>query len=191
MLSFLNTREEIQDPCDPCHPWLEVIRGMKIIPIGGLTLMFAAALAAQTPSNDQRQETAHLVVSMVAVTTSVGPGARVSLRLDVAPKPKMHVYSPEQKDYIPISLRIEKNAAIKVQPAVFPKAEKYLFKALDETQLVYSKPFQIVQPVSIAPSAKAGTSVVVTGTIEYQACDESVCYRPVSVPVTWTLRVKG
>lgn len=158
------------------------------ISIASLTLLFTAALVAQAPSNDRREETAHLVVTTVAVTAPVAPGARVPLRLDVAPKPKMHVYSPEQKDYIPISLTIEKNAAITLQPAMFPKAEKYLFKALDETQLVYSKPFQIVQNVTIAPSSKAASTIIVNGTLEYQACDESVCYRPQKVAVSWELK---
>lgn len=148
--------------------------------------MLVASAAAQ--GTDRRQETAHLVVTPVAVTIPVARGARVALRLDVALKPKMHVYSPEQKDYIPISLTIEKNPAIAIQPAVFPKAEKYYFSALDETQLVYSKPFQIVQNVTIARSLKAGDRVTVKGTLEYQACDESVCYRPQKVAVSWELK---
>ena len=124
----------------------------------------------------------------------MAPGARVSLRLDVAPKARMHVYSPAQKDYIPIALTIEKTAAVKAQPAVFPKAETYYFQALEETQLVYSKPFRIVQDVTIASTPALadrartpGATLVVKGTLEYQACDESVCYRPTSVPVEWTV----
>jgi DsbC/DsbD-like thiol-disulfide interchange protein len=140
--------------------------------------------------DEGRQETAHLVVTPEAVATQAAPGARVALRLGVAPKAKMHVYSPEQKDYIPVSLTIGKNPAVTVQPAVFPKAEKYFFRALEETQLVYSKPFQIVQNVTIAKSAKPGDTITVKGTLEYQACDESVCYRPQKVDVSWTLTIK-
>ena len=62
--------------------------------------------SAQPPARGQRFETAHLVATTAAVSTPVAPGARVSLRLDVAPKPGMHVYSPRQKDYIPVSLTI-------------------------------------------------------------------------------------
>lgn len=170
---------------------------MKSLIAGGLAVVASVALLAQAPEKSQRHETAHLVATTAAVSTPVAPGTRVSLRLDVAPKATMHVYSPGQKDYIPISLTIEKTAAVKAQPAVFPKAEQYYFKALEETQLVYSKPFQIVQDVTIASTPALGNrartpgaTLVVKGTLEYQACDESVCYRPVSVPVTWTLRLK-
>jgi len=157
-----------------------------------LTALVVASMsvAPGAAQRDGRQETAHLVATAAPVSAPVAPGARVTLRLDVAPKEKMHVYSPEQKDYIPVSLTIEKNSAIAVQPAVFPKAEKYLFKALEETQLVYSKPFQIVQNVTIAKSAKAGDTITVKGTLEYQACDESVCYRPQKVGVSWTLTLR-
>lgn len=167
---------------------------MKSLIAGGLAVVTSVALLAQAPDKSQRHETAHLVVTTVAVPTPVAPGSRVSLRLDVAPKPMVHVYSSEQKDYIPISLTIEKTAAVKAQPAVFPKAERYYFKALDQTQLVYSKPFQIVQDVTIASASTLGNrartpgaTLVVKGTLEYQACDEVVCYRPTSVPVEWTV----
>ena len=155
------------------------------------TALFLLSLSvAAYAQHDGRQETAHLVVTAAPVSSPVAPGARVALRLDVAPKAKMHVYSPEQKDYIPVSLTIEKNPAITVLPAVFPKAEKYVFKALDETQLVYSKPFQIVQNVTLATSARAGDTITVKGTFEYQACDESVCFRPQKVSVSWTLTLR-
>jgi hypothetical protein len=160
--------------------------------IGGLVLVLAAALAAQAPPNDQRRETAHLVATVVPVATPVAPGARVSLRLDVVPKPKMHVYSAEQKDYIPISLTLDPDPSFKAHPVVFPKAERFYFKALDETQLVFSKPFRITQDITLAAARgrAGGGTLRVTGTLRYQACDDAVCYRPETVAVTWNLTLK-
>lgn len=156
----------------------------RLFTVGLFTLL---SMSPQAQVNDRRQETAHVVVTAQPLAAPVAAGARVALRLDVEPKAKMHVYSPEQKDYIPVSLTIDKNPAITAQPAVFPKAETYFFKALEETQLVYSKPFQVVQNVTIATSVKAGETVTVKGTLKYQACDESVCYRPQEVSVSWQL----
>jgi len=110
-------------------------------------------------------------------------GGKVSLVLDVSPKAAMHVYSPEQKDYIPVSLKIETMEGVSAPPAQFPKAEKRNFPALNETQLVYSKPFRIVQPLEIRGTSPA----TIKGTLRYQACDETICYVPVNVPVTWTI----
>jgi hypothetical protein len=153
----------------------------------GLFTFIAVAIYAQEAG---RQQTAHVIVTVPPVTAAVAAGARVALRVDVEPKAKMHVYSPEQKDYIPVSLTLEKNPAIAAAPAVFPKADQYFFKALEETALVYSKPFQIVQPVTLASSAKPGATIVVKGTLKYQACDEAVCYRPEQVHVSWTLTAR-
>ncbi len=144
-----------------------------------------------------RTETRHLVVTTSVSDAVVAPGTRFSLLVDVAPRPGMHVYSPEQHDYIPIALTIEEAPAFKLHPAVFPKAETYYFKPLDETQLVYSKPFRIVQDVTVAltpavleRARTAGATLTVKGMLKYQACDESVCYLPVNLPVSWTVTLR-
>jgi hypothetical protein len=78
--------------------------------------------------------------------------------VDVTPKPKMHVYAPEQKDVIPVSLTLDPGE-FKAHPAQFPRPQKYFFKPLDETQLVFSTPFRIVQDITVAlargPQARA------------------------------------
>ena len=85
----------------------------------------------------------------------------MSLFIDIAPRPKMHVYAPDQKDYIPVALALASDAAYKGAAPQFPKAETYFFAPLKETQRVYSKPFRIVQPVTLAPTAIACLVVTV------------------------------
>jgi DsbC/DsbD-like thiol-disulfide interchange protein len=141
-------------------------------------------------------ETSHLTVRLSASSPVVKPGGRISLYLDISPKPKMHVYSPEQKDLIPIALTLAPDRAYQALPPVFPKPEKYFFAPLKETQLVYSKPFRIAQDVTLS-SAKAlreaghaaGSSLTITGKLRYQACDDAICYLPKSVPVSWTIKI--
>ena len=72
--------------------------------------------------------------------------------------------------------------------AKFPASEKLFFKPLNETQRVYSHPFRITQPVTIA--RQRGGTVTVKGTLRYQACDDAVCYLPATVPLTWTVKIK-
>ena len=146
------------------------------------TLLLAVMLAGaawQAPVPTNKISTRHIDV---ASSVSVQAG-KVVLVVDVVPKATMHVYSPEQKDYIPVSLKIEAIAGVTVAPAQFPKAEKREFPALKETQLVYSKPFRITQSIEIRGAIPA----TIKGTLRYQACDETICYVPVNVPVTWTL----
>jgi DsbC/DsbD-like thiol-disulfide interchange protein len=151
-----------------------------------LALLSGAALPGGEPI-----ATKHLTIATSASQETVAPGARVALNVDIAPKPTMHVYAPGQKDYIAVSVKLEGNAAIKPATIQFPKPEKRKVKELGETQLVYSKPFRIVQDVTVAasPSPAAGP-LTVKGTVKYQACDDSICYAPITVPVTWTVTVK-
>jgi DsbC/DsbD-like thiol-disulfide interchange protein len=142
-------------------------------------------------------ETPHLKVIASASDAAIAPGARFSLMVDVIPKPKMHVYSPEQKDYIPISLSFDAKEGLTIHAPRFPKPEKLFFKPLEETQLVFSKPFRIVQEVTLPVTAAtrerasaAGATLAITATLRYQACDDAICYLPVNVPLRWTIGLK-
>ena len=155
---------------------------------GAAALLCAAAtLAAGPPQPGTTTQTAHL-----SVAASAGPvvsGKPAVLYLDISPKPKMHVYAPGEKDVIPVALTLAANAAIKPGKVVFPPAEKYFFPPLKLTQLVYSKPFRLTLPVAIAKAPADGT-LTITGTLEYQACDDAVCYVPKTVPVQWALKTR-
>jgi DsbC/DsbD-like thiol-disulfide interchange protein len=135
-------------------------------------------------------ETPHVTIAPGVEPAAVSSGSRVGLFLDVTPKPKMHVYSPEQKDYIPVSITLDGNPAVTAQKPVFPKAQKMFFAPLNETQLVYSKPFRIVQNVVVTAPQRRADEIKVTGRIRYQACDDAICYLPKEVPVSWVIRLK-
>jgi DsbC/DsbD-like thiol-disulfide interchange protein len=160
-----------------------------------VALVVLAAVFAGAGSNI---ETPHLTATLSAGSAAVSAGGRVSLFVDVTPKPKMHVYSPQQKELIPISITIEPAPAFRAGAPVFPAPEKYFFAPLKETQLVYSKPFRIVQPLTLASAAALrsagyapGSTIAIAGKIRYQACDDAICYLPKEVPVSWTLTVKA
>ena len=40
------------------------------------------------------------------------------------------------------------------------------------------------------PEKFAGQKVTITGTLNYQACDDKICFPPRSVPMTWTVVIK-
>ena len=44
------------------------------------------------------------------------------------------------------------------------------------------------------PAAQAAfrgkESLTIEGSLDYQACDDKVCFNPVSVPLTWTMNLK-
>ena len=153
-------------------------------------LLFTAQPHAQfAPADPSRTETKHLTITLSTSAPTAAPGERLSLYADVAPKPKMHVYAPDQTDYIPIALKIDAAPSFRLQPIQYPAGESFFFAPLNETQRVYSKPFRIEQPIIVGRDAPA--SLVVKGTIRYQACDDAICYLPQTIPVTWKVAVKG
>ena len=114
-------------------------------------------------------------------------GARLSLFVDVTPKPGIHVYAPGSNDYIPITVKLNPEAPLKAGKVIYPKSELMTFA--DEKVPVFQKPFRLTQDVTLDKSLKPGPTVI-TGTVNYQACDDRVCYAPESAPVTWTVTVK-
>ena len=144
-----------------------------------LTVQMRTEPAAKPPI-----ETAHLTMAASSAAASAGAG-KVTLALDVTPKPKMHVYSPGQDGFIAITLTLDENPAITVGKAKYPAGEKSFMPALNETQLVYAKPFRITQDVTVKTASRE--PVTITGKVRYQACDDKICYLPVTVPVEWKI----
>jgi hypothetical protein len=186
-----------------CYTLLEMVRSLLVLLV--FTSLDAAAQSSGAPSMSRPDvslrpgaiETPHVTVTASASPAVAAPGARVSLFLNIVPKPKMHVYSPRQENYIPVSVTLEPNKAFRAQEPVFPKAEKYFFAPLKETQLVYSKSFRIVQPVTLASlpvlrdlGRQPGTTLTIAGTLRYQACDDAICYLPKTLPVSWRIELK-
>jgi hypothetical protein len=58
---------------------------------------------------------------------------------------------------------------------------------------VYQQPFTLLQEVLVEASSEAQVelakldALTLTGTFDYQACDDAICYNPESVPLSFTL----
>jgi DsbC/DsbD-like thiol-disulfide interchange protein len=121
------------------------------------------------------------------------PGHRITLIADVAPGRNIHVYAPGQQGYIAIELKLDRSADFKAGTVRFPASREYFFAPLNERVQVFDRPFRITQDIMLAltPSlrkrATAKETLTVSGTLEYQACDDKVCFRPDSVPLTWSI----
>src|SRR5205809_6778047 len=115
-------------------------------------------------------------------------GARVSLFVDVTPKPGIHVYAPGSKDYIPISVKLDTAPGLKPGKLTYPKSEMMTFG--DEKVPVFQKAFRLTLEVTLDKSAAAVGRVSVAGTVHMQACDDRVCFPPENVPIKWSVQVK-
>ena len=140
--------------------------------------------------------TAQLDVTTYPSDPAIAPGNRFSIGLDVAPHAGMHVYAPGAKNYRIIALNIAPQPFVRVLPMKYPASQIYSFKPLNERVPVYQKPFTLVQEIVLegTPQAQAAfrgkDSLMLNGTLEYQACDATICYSPTSVPLSWTLSLR-
>ena len=130
----------------------------------------------------------HAAITSSPVEVNGAAGAKLALFVDVTPKPGIHVYAPGTENYIPITVKLNPQAEIKAGKLAYPKSETMTFA--DEKVPVFQKPFRLTQDVTLDKSAKPGSTVTVSGTVNYQACDDRVCYAPETAPVTWTVLVK-
>ena len=140
-------------------------------------------------------ETAHLKFTAYPSNTSVTVGTRFSLALDVTPGPKMHVYAPgaEEKGYKVIGFNLDQPEIARIEPVSYPESEIYYFEPLDEHVPVYQEKFTILQEVVMNGDARAEEvmstmdALTLTGTLDYQACDDAICFLPQSIPVSFTV----
>jgi DsbC/DsbD-like thiol-disulfide interchange protein len=160
------------------------MRTAVLLGVAWLMAMVSVPGTGQFAAADKSSvETKHLKIATSSVVSGNG---RVSLFVDVEPKPKMHVYAPGQTDYIPIELTVTREPAFRVLRPQFPQAEQFFFAPLNQTQRVYSKPFRITQPIAIG-SRPETNDLTIKGKVRYQACDDAICYVPQTVDVTWTV----
>jgi hypothetical protein len=158
-----------------------------------LTVTFLAGISAQS-AGPVRNDTMHLTVNTSINETAVAPGKKLSLTFDITPKRGMHVYAPGKHDYQVIAVKIDPQPWLKVAPTAYPPSEIYEFKELGEKVETYGKPFTLVQDITVLNTAAAkkalASPVKLTGKLEYQACDDKVCYAPSRIPVSFDLTVK-
>jgi peroxiredoxin len=140
--------------------------------------------------------TGQLELTTYSSDPAVAAGNRFALAVAIQPHQNMHVYAPGAASYRAVALTIAPQPFVRVLPLKYPVSEIYLFKPLKERVPIYRKPFTLVQEVVLegTPQAQAALrarpSLTLTGTFDYQACDDKVCFNPASVPLSWTLTLR-
>ena len=140
--------------------------------------------------------TGHLDITTYPSDSAVAPGNRFTLSIEVTPHRGVHVYAPGASDYRVVALNLEPQPFVRVLPAAYPASQIYFFKPLNERVPVYQKAFALRQEIVLegTPQAQAALrgkdAVTLKGTLDYQACDDKICFNPESVPLSWTLSLR-
>jgi hypothetical protein len=118
-------------------------------------------------------------------------GDTVAVLLDVQVKDKLHINShqPADRFYIPLKLTWDTTIAEAGQ-TTYPKPIERAFGFSEGKKLsVLEGAFQIQQELRIKSNVSRGFAAA-TGTLRYQACSDTECYPPASVPVRVTVDVR-
>jgi hypothetical protein len=134
-------------------------------------------------------------ITSYVTDASVAPGTHFSVVVDIRPDFGVRVYAPGVKGYKPVRLSVAAQPGLVVGPSQYPPSDDLGFEALDEHIPVYLEPFRIVQDLVVDAShgqaaLKGATALTINGVLNYQACDESICFSPQTVPLTWKVTLR-
>ena len=144
--------------------------------------MFGAVQAQVGPTK--------LVPVPLAERATVRPGSTVHLALRVPLPPDIHIQSnsPRDRNNIPTTITFDAVPGVKVIELVFPKS-------VDIELPGYSSPLDVLEgTVVIGIAAElardlAPGPLTLPAIFRYQACNNSMCFQPVKMPVSWALTV--
>ena len=151
-----------------------------------------------TPIAAVEGSTAHLKFTAYPSDPYVRPGSRISLAVQIEPGPNMHLYAPgaEEKGYRVTFFSMRPAPYVRFGPVQYPESEIYHFEPLDELVPVFMSEFTLLQDVLVEASAEAEEArsqldaLTLTGSLDYQACSDTFCYNPVSIPISFTLDLR-
>ena len=151
--------------------------------------------AASAPVQATKISAGHVDITTYPSDPVVAPGNRFALAVNVMPAQHVHVYAPGAEGYRTVKLGMADQPYVRFLPLAYPPSEIYFFKLLNERVPVYQRPFTLLQEVVLEVSPQAAkvlagrTELNLSGSLQYQACDEKECFNPVSVPLSWTLKL--
>ena len=140
-------------------------------------------------------ENGQLKLTYSASATTVAPGHKATLVIDIDPKPKVHLYAQGAKGYMAVDWQMEESKAWTSLPAVYPPSHMVNLPAINETVPVFSEHIHLVREITLGPDADlagalgADRTLAVAGSLQYQACDDRLCYFPKTIPIKWTFKV--
>ena len=126
------------------------------------------------------------------LTITRGHPGTVSLQFRISPGFHVNSHEPKQEYLKRTELKLDAPTDIAISKITYPEGEDKSFPfAPDEKLNVYSGDFEInvvVRPLKgVLP-----TKYAVHGRLNYQACDNAVCYPPKQLPVSFDVKiVKG
>ena len=113
------------------------------------------------------------------VTVPAGKSSPVTLHFRIAQGLHINSHTPRQEELIPTDFSIPSGAGVRLDKAIYPAGSDITLPADPKTKLnVYTGEFTIQTQIVSAPG-----NHLVQATLRYQACSQSECLPPKTIPV--------
>jgi hypothetical protein len=133
---------------------------------------------SSSAANAANQQLVHFLYPQ-QVTFPAGKPQTIDLHFRIAGGLHINSHEPRQKGLIATNLAEVEPSGVKITAVDFPAGSEFAFPADPATKLsIYSGEFVLKMHIV----AQAGNHLV-QGVLRYQACDNSTCFPPRTVPV--------
>lgn len=160
---------------------------MRLVP---RVILLVFLLAAATGLAARQGPPLTATLTPLVESDAIRAGSTVKLAMRVVLAPELHVQSntPADPGFIATVLTVDPPAGMTVEELVYPAASELKQLGLDEPLSVYGHDFIIGVRLKVAPSVAPGT-VVISARVRYQACNDRVCFRPITTTEPWVVQV--
>jgi hypothetical protein len=124
-------------------------------------------------------------------TATVVQGKAVSIPITFRVANGYHINSnhPKSEFLIPTVLKVEATTDIVIGKTTYPEGQDMSFPFdPDEKLNVYTGDFEVDVLVRALHTVQVG-KYIVRGTLKYQACDNTACYPPKQLPVSFDVKI--
>jgi hypothetical protein len=158
-----------------------------------LTREFGSPLNTRQTTLDQD----HLSMRYYPSTDRAFPGSRISLVVEIQLKDKVHLYALGVQGYLPLKWTSKPSVGLTFHSVTYPESKVLYLPVIKEQVPIFEGRIRLVQDVTIANppillrELGSGNELGIEGTLQYQACDDKMCYLPQTVPLRWVIKIQN
>jgi len=153
-----------------------------------LAAILALVLVSSHPAVAQLRGVQANLTPLVESSAAAGSTVRAALQVRIPERFHVQSNAPRDPSLIPTALTIDAPAGIRVVEIVYPEATDFDQIGQAEPLAVFGHEFVIGVVFEVSSEVSFGL-VEVPARLRYQACDDRVCYAPVTADLRWTFRV--
>jgi hypothetical protein len=152
-------------------------------------LVLASAMVSAQDDKLGPQGPAVTMAPAPVVTVMQGKAGTVPLSFRVLHGYHINSNKPKSEFLIPTALKVAATTDIVIGKTTYPEGQDLSFAfAPDEKLNVYTGDFEVNVLVRPLQSVQPG-KYVVRGNLKYQACDNSACYPPKQLPISFDVKI--